>query len=370
MSAPFSRRRLLLAAASGCAMANRLPRSGVVADEPISPAQLYLPDEIDRAVNHGLDFLASAARADGSITDNNHPVTMSSLAIMAMASTGVTPADPSPRGKVVDAALRFVLDPRNQEPNGYYGRKDSSRMYGHGITTLMLTEMLGMGRSIAQNAAIHDSLSRAIALILASQSVTKPSRHQGGWRYQPNSKDSDLSISVWQLMALRSAKNDAMAVPAESIESAIGYLTNSFTPRPGNAADDLTSGGFTYTPGSGYPTFTMTAAGLLAMQVCGQYQSPTVAASAAYLMNNPPKRSERFFFYGMYYYAQGMHQFGGRHAAVAAEKTSELLLPLQGRSGAFTNRDGQERNVGRVYCTAMAILALTVRYHYLPIYQR
>jgi hypothetical protein len=29
-----------------------------------------------------------------------------------------------------------------------------------------------------------------------------------------------------------------------------------------------------------------------------------------------------------------------------------------------------ERGTGRVYCTSLAVLSLSVKYHYLPIYQR
>ena len=42
-------------------------------------------------------------------------------------------------------ALDYVLLPENQDATGYFGKADGSRMYGHGITTLMLAEMLGMG---------------------------------------------------------------------------------------------------------------------------------------------------------------------------------------------------------------------------------
>ena len=53
---------------------------------------------------------------------------------------------------------------------------------------------------------INGSLPRALALILRAQAVQKSSRHKGGWRYHPNSRDSDTSCSGWALMALRSAK--------------------------------------------------------------------------------------------------------------------------------------------------------------------
>ena len=48
-------------------------------------------------------------------------------------------------------ALAYVLRPEVQEKDGYFGQSDGSRMYGHGITTLMLSEMLGMGADAAQD---------------------------------------------------------------------------------------------------------------------------------------------------------------------------------------------------------------------------
>ena len=324
---------------------------------------------IDAAIDRGIEFLVRSAAKDGSIADNGHPTAMSSLAIMALAAIGTTVGDDTERSATMRNALRYVLLPANQDREGYFGRKDSSRMYGHGITTLMLTEMLGMAETIQQNAIIHDALDRAIKLILASQQVPKPAKHRGGWRYAPDSRDSDLSVSIWQLMALRSAKNDGLDVPGTAIDAAIEYLINSFETRQRKSSDDGV-GGFTYTPKSGNPTFTMTAAGLLAMQVCGRYDSPVVRGSANYLQRNPPKTSERFLFYGLYYYAQGMYQYGGQHSQEATAMTRKILTTLQSDDGSFMARGGQERNIGRVYCTALAILALTVRYHYLPIYQR
>ena len=48
----------------------------------------------------------------------------------------------------------------------------------------------------------------------------------------------------------------------------------------------------------------------------------------------------------------------------------KLLLDAQRGNGSWLARGGEERNVGAVYSTALAILSLSVRYHYLPIYQR
>ena len=106
------------------------------------------------------------------------------------------------------------------------------------------------------------------------------------------------------------------------------------------------------------------------MQVCGQYESPMVEGASEWLMQHPPIANERFFFYGVYYYAQGMHQAGGKYAEKADEMVANLLVESQRSDGAWLARGGEERNVGAVYSTALAILSLSVRYHYLPIYQR
>ncbi len=77
-----------------------------------------------------------------------------------------------------------------------------------------------------------------------------------------------------------------------------------------------------------------------------------------------------WFFYGTYYYSQGMYQRKGQYAIKARRRVEELLLQHQSDDGSWHASEGQERNAGRVYSTAMAILSLSVKHHYLPIYQR
>ncbi|QDT04675.1 hypothetical protein K227x_30690 [Rubripirellula lacrimiformis] len=367
-SFPLGRRSYLLGA--GAWLAANLVGSQRSAGQE-SASTLYLKDDVDQAVESGIDYLVSVARRDGAIADRGHEVSMSALAVMAMAAIGTQPSEHDPRGQVMQKAIDFVLDPSNQTMEGYFGGRDGSRMYGHGIVTLMLTEMLGMGATIDQNNRIHKSLVDAIQVILAAQAVKKPEKLKGGWRYTPDSRDSDLSVSIWQLMALRSAKNDGLDVPGESIDDALQYLRYSYaSPLDNTGVPRDKVSGFTYTPGTYHPTFTMTAAGLLAMQVCGQYDSPLVAGASEWLLQHPPKANERFFHYGVYYYAQAMHQAGGKYAEKADKLVPQLLLDSQQGNGAWIARGGEERNIGAVYATALTLLSLSVRYHYLPIYQR
>ena len=190
-------------------------------------------------------------------------------------------------------ALAFLLADERQEPDGYFGARDGSRMYGHGITTLLLGEVLGMSGDDAQDARVRAKLTAAVGLILRSQRPAGGDaggggdpQYAGGWRYDPRSNDADLSITVWQVMALRSAQAAGLKVPAAAIDAAVGYLQRSFTPdREGDA------GKFAYQPPDRQAGYASTAAGLLAMQVCGRYDAPQVAAAARWL--TPPGRSTR-----------------------------------------------------------------------------
>lgn len=323
-----------------------------------------------QAIERAIKYLVSQQKENGSITLGQHDTAMTALAIMAMASVGITPAQDDERGRAMSKALDFVLEEKRQNDQGYFGVSDGSRMYGHGITTLMLSEMVGMGSTPEQDARIHEACQKGIDLILKAQRRSKSGSNRGGWRYTPDAADADLSVSVWQLMALRSAKTDGLDVPAGAIEQAIIYLKRSCTsPLDAEGKPVRQESGFAYTPGSGDIQYTMTAAGALAMQVCGQYDSPLVLNAITWLKKHPPKWGTRYFFYGTYYYAQALHQQGGETAAEAERLVRDVLLPKQNQDGGWTP-EGEEAGGGRIYATSMAVLSLSVRFHYLPIYQR
>jgi hypothetical protein len=322
---------------------------------------------VDEAVARALAFLRSQQKPDGSIGDSGNVTAMTALSILAFAAVGHGAGDPTPEGESVRRALEFVLKDDRQDGEGYFGARDGSRMYGHGITSLMLAEMLGMGADGQQDARLRDRLSRALSLILGSQDQKrKGDGDAGGWRYEPKSRDADLSVTIWQLMALRAAKNAEMDVPAAAIDLSVGYVKRCFG---GSARRGAEAGAFCYQPGHS-PSYASAAAGLLAMQVCGQYDAREVESAADWLKNRRLRYDDNFFFYGTYYYAQGMYQRGGEWAEHARREVERLLLEHQDKDGGWTPAAGQERSAGRVYGTAMAVLSLSVKYHFLPIYQR
>jgi hypothetical protein len=98
-------------------------------------------------------------------------------------------------------------------------------------------------------------------------------------------------------MAQRSAKNDGLQVPANAIRDAVAHLKRSYVSTlDRNGMPDNKASGFSYTLRRHSAAYTMTAAGLLAMQVGGEYESPLVVGAADWLLEHPPKWKEGFFY--------------------------------------------------------------------------
>jgi len=341
--------------------------------------------KVDDAVQKGVKFLVSSQDKRTGAFGRKHRYPMTALALMAMAAVGHQPTDPGEIGEAMKKGIEFLLrdDPSRLRQGGYYG-VDGSRMYGHGITTLCLGEMLGMGVSKIQDRRIREALEKAVNVIIAAQhprnamgELTKIPNHVGGWRYVPTSRDSDLSATVWQLMALRSAQNAGVRVPKQNIDLAVKYLERSYlSGRNGRGEPTNLKSGFGYTPGLP-PQYATTSAGLLSMQVCNRIDAPEVIGAANWLEDFDLRPSVTWFYYGTYYYSQGMQKrkgddpnsVGSKQARLARETVERIMLNLQKANGEWAGTNGAERNVGQIYCTSLAILSLSVKYHFLPIYQ-
>jgi prenyltransferase beta subunit len=328
----------------------------------------------EQAVERAVAYLLSKQNQDGAISEGRYPTTMTSLGILALSSVGHLPTDKTPQGEAMRKAVDYVLRDDVVEADGYFGSRDGSRMYGHAIITLALAEMLGMGADDDQDHRIRKRLEAAVErIVLAQQASGKDQEsnwHYGGWRYEQTSGDADLSVTVWQVLALRAANNAGLEVPKAVIDRAILYVKRCYRSElnPDGTPKDMKSG-CAYERNGG-PTYTSASAGLLALQVCGEYDCPQVIGSADWLRNCPVQYSERFFFYGTYYFAQGMYQRGGDYADYARRLVERILLENQEKDGYWNAYDGQERDASNIYSTSMAVLSLSLYYHYLPIYQR
>lgn len=324
--------------------------------------------QIDRAVENGLRFLAGALRPDGTFEGRDgRSAALPALAGMAFLSRGNVPGR-GPYGDILNRTIDSVLekaDLREDAPyRGYFGQAENGRMYAHTIATLFLSECSGMVDAQRQ-ARIDAVLPLAVRVILDAQRAPKDNPdHLGGWRYHPNSKDSDLSCSGWALMALRSARLNGASVPPEAIEQAVLFIKRTRREK---------DGAFSYQGNRGQYAETLTGAGILCLELCGRHLAPENLAAARFVRETYSKKlvpdNGGYVFYGLYYTAQGLFHIGGATWKEFYAWLAETWIPQQHADGSWVNaRNGNESN--SVYATAMLVLALTVPDRQLPIYQR
>ena len=323
---------------------------------------------VDRSVENGLRFLAGSLRPDGTFEGREgRSAALPALAGMAFLSKGYLPGR-APYGEVLNRTIDAVLekaDLRTDAPyRGYFGQADNGRMYSHAIATLFLSECSGMVDA-ARQARIDAVLPLAVRVILDAQRCPKDKpEHVGGWRYHPNSKDSDLSCSGWALMALRSARLNGGSVSPEAIEQAVLFIKRTRREK---------DGAFSYQGNRGQYAETLTGAGILCLELCGRHLAPENLQAARFVRESYPKTlvpdNSGYVFYGLYYTAQGLFHIGGSTWREFYSWLAETWIPQQRPDGSWVNaHNGNESNP--VYATAMLVLALTVPYRQLPIYQR
>ncbi|MBN1442595.1 MAG: terpene cyclase/mutase family protein [Planctomycetes bacterium] len=327
---------------------------------------IYEETPVTRAVDRGIEYLRGAQASDGSWLSPGYGKNpgIVSLAVLAFLARGEEPGR-GEHGEAIEKAVLWIL--QSQQESGLIvgpsSRTSNWPMYGHGIAALLLGQVVGM---IPERRPGFENLARAhrdaVDLILKSQNVWKAPSYFGGWRYRPGSTDSDLSVSGWQLLALRAAEEAGLAIPRRNIEQAVRFVVR--CARPG--------GEFVYHPGEDQTSIALTGTGILSLQLCGEHDSREARRGGDWLLEHPLRWRGRWFYYSAYYSAQAMFQLGGRHWDTWKPLSESLLLEHQAEDGHWPFPPGAELEVeaGPVYSTALAILSLAVEFRYLPIYQR
>ena len=95
-------------------------------------------------------------------------------------------------------------------------------------------------------------------------------------------------------------------------------------------------------------------------------QARKALQAGSYLIKTPLRYTDAHFFYTAYYGSQAMFQLGHNYWTIYRPRLHAELLDHQQRNGGWINNEA----TGPTYNTAMAILALTVEYRLLPIFQR
>lgn len=317
---------------------------------------------VDAAIGRGLGYLARLQKTDGSFdgggrqpdgsADKPGPrMAMTGLSLLAFLSAGHTP-DLGRYGLNTGAALEYLLEEFPED--GYAGRADGSGMYGQAIVTLALAQVHGVEGDTVQRQRVRAAMDTAVRIILQAQQAKKSPGHEGGWRYELPSADSDLSVTAWCIAALRAARDAGVEVPDGALDAAGAYVLR---------CQHAREGGFAYQPG-GSASATMTAAALL----CIPQDSPRARAATEYLAGASPKDQPRFPCYAAYYAAHAAGRVGGELWTRTWADTVARLLRTQQRDGGWpASANAQEP--GRVYATALAVLTLSVPSGVLPMHQ-
>lgn len=320
------------------------------ADNEITPA-------LDQTITRGLAYLATQQESDGGFGGGSYGknVAVTALACLAFMADGNLP-DRGPYAQNVSRGLEYIL--ANTSQNGLIAADAANGpMYGHGFATLFLGEVYGMtagGADTRLSARVYEALSKAARLIEQSQNG------EGGWRYNPVPYDADTSVTICQIMALRSARNAGLDIPKATIDRAVEYVRSCQNP----------DGGFRYQRDNGASAWPRSAAGVASLYYAGIYEGDAIDRGLEYVesqapLPGPSQARPSHFYYGHYYTVQAMYLAGGERWARFWPRVREELIATQSVEGAWT-----DPSVGPSYGTAMALIILQMPKRYLPIFQR
>jgi len=330
-------------------------RAGKPTKPPASSA------EVAQALRKALDFLVSKQKPEGNF-DEGH-IGKSGLALMAILSGKCTGKDYS---KNIRAGLSFLESEFDADPLYEGGPKAAwSRrrgfMYSHAIATLTVIEALVE----LKDTKLKGMAEEALQVIIKAQNtehkpkeldgpMAKDHMGYGGWRYDPDDTDSDLSVTGWQILALRAAKNTGFEVPDWSFDLAARYVRSLYAPEDGS---------FEYrTPDDVGDSCARAGMGALSLQLCGYPDDPCVKPALRFMQDHAPtwnfeEPGDGYPFYYWYYGTRAMLIAGGDDWRIWKEWTCRMLVDNQNSDGSWDAAQDEE-SVGTIYSTALGAMIL------------
>ena len=356
----------------------------------------------EAAIELGLEFLARTQRADGSwsLSDfGDLPVDASEMpsmradgaatgmALLAFLGGGYDHYGDKYR-TVIQRGLDYLVS-QQTDRGDIFPERDlpgplATRFYSHGIATLALCEAYGMtGDEELQVAA-----QSAIDYITKMQH----SRYNG-WRYTEG-RSSDLSVTGWQMMALRSGQLAGLKVDQNTYRR-VGRFVEQCRATAGGGemycynpyVTNLREGMKHYKR----PSTVMTAVGMLMKLYLGENrETELMQRGADHLAKNLPTHEGPFpqvavgtqlnpqrDTYYWYYATQVMFHMGGEHWQQWHEHLHPLLVDNQTQEGPLAGSWNPRKPVpdmwgghgGRLYVTCLNLLSLEVSYRHLPLYE-
>jgi hypothetical protein len=308
-------------------------------DLPSRPDEV-IPAQVDLMYERGLQYLAKTQNDKGCWDDSvgGEPGVVG-LCVAAFLAHGED-ANNGRYAKNIRLGIDYILSQQN-EKNGYIG----SSMYNHGFATKALAECYG----VLDNPKIAPALKKAVDLIISAQ---KRNRFNA-WRYTPESRDADTTVTGCQMVTLFAARNAGIGVPDDVIKKGLAYL----------ATCRGKDGDYGYTSSQGGKP-TLTAIGSLCYSLAKEKESKGYQASLAYLKKSMDYRDRYYPYYYEYYMAQAL--FHADEATWREWNTRNIryMATIQSQDGSFPGSQGPSFN------TAGALLSFALNYRFLPIYEK
>jgi prenyltransferase beta subunit len=248
-------------------------------------------------------------------------------------------------GPVVDRAVDYLL--RLQDEHGEFGAAFDSAPYNQGIATLALIQAY----RVQKDARIKLAVDRALKAICERQ------HPDGGWGYRQEATPvSNLSITLWQLEALRLAASSGWADLRIPIQRSSRWIAS--------VADE--DGTFGYRQKRDFPegSPTLTAMGALSMLEAAEgtpippARRQAIKAQVERLAAAPGETD----YYRRYFLAAALARLDEEGPR---QRLSEMRNELAGRQvrqgperGSWLADDRWSSSGGRVYATALASLSM------------
>ena len=330
------------------------------------------PEQVRAAVDGGLKWLlrnqGGGGKDAGSWPSRKYQTAVASLAGLAFLANGHTPGK-GPEGEALERAMAYVQ--ASMTPEGYLGARDQS-MYVHAISSLFGLSYLGLTKEPERERELAVWCAKSVKLIVEAQQVRRPRIEQGGWRYNPYGRESDLSVTSWQLAVLHAARQCGYEIEDRVVSSALAYVNSAFV------AERDEQAGFLYRPGvSKVPEPAVTGVALYVKSILEPEPDERLARAREFVRQHPPTwggpQYNGYFFFGSFYLVQGMFQLGDEAWAPYAAPMQKVLVERQTGDGHWEfppDNKGESREAGHAYTTAMAVLILSLEKQYLPMYQR
>jgi len=335
-------------------------------------------EEVRKGLAKALDFLASTQQENGSWP--NHEIAGAGLAIMAFIGGECAGKDHSARVRAGLDYLKSQFTTGSQFEagsaeaairGGMFGPVSGTVMYEQAIATLSVIEAC-----VALNdPSLEPMIEEAVQLIVRSQnSAQKPatlkgptaadSPHYGGWRYEPDYTDADLSVSAWQILTLRAAVAAGFSVPDRVFSDAAKYVR---TLKGGD-------GSFGYEgPADIGDSCARAGMGALSLQLSGFPKDPLIAPAVRYMQAYGPTWNfeypgDGYPFYYWYYGTRVMYMAGGEDWRVWKDYMCRFLVDNQDEKGGWGGAQDEESEQYETYRATLGALMLEFCCGHVPIY--